>query len=74
MSDRIANLIAFLKDNGYFGMQTFFTRNIMHDPMENIYDEDDVQVDLCYPYCYLEIFGLTSEEQRELYDLMPDSF
>ena len=34
--------------------------------MDNIYDEDGIQVDICYSYEYLEIFGLTHDEWIEL--------
>ena len=44
----------------------FFSRNIMGDPMYTIWTEDDIEIDICYGYCYFEIFGLTSEEQKEV--------
>ncbi len=40
--------------------------------MENVYDEDNIQVDYCPNYEYIEIFGLTDEEFEELLD--KDSF
>jgi hypothetical protein len=34
--------------------------------METIYNEDGITVDYCYYYGYIEIFGLTDEEYKEL--------
>ena len=41
----------------------FFTRNLAGDQMETIYDEDGIQIDICYYYSYLEIFGLSTDEE-----------
>ena len=54
----------FLED--YKGWQIFFTRNTCGDYMETIYDEDGIQVDICYGWEYLEIFGLTNNQIKEL--------
>ena len=54
----------FLED--YKGWQIFFTRNTCGDYMETIYDEDGIQVDICYDWGYLRIFGLTNKQRREL--------
>lgn len=37
--------------------------------METIkeYPDEGVTVDVCYSYGYFEVFGLTEEEQQELY-------
>lgn len=51
----------------------FFTRNWIGDPMLTIWEEDGVTIDICYPYEYFEVFGLTEEEKAELsrfYDTM----
>lgn len=50
----------------YKGWQIFFTRNNCGDYMETIYDEDGIQVDICYGWEYLEIFGLTNNQIKEL--------
>ena len=42
------------------------TRNLACDPMTTIYNEDELQIDICYKYHYFEVFGLTEEEFREL--------
>ena len=51
----------------------FFTRNLVNDTMETIYEKDGIIVDVCYFWDYFEIFGLTEDEQAELtryYDLL----
>lgn len=60
----------FLINEGYTGTQTFDCRNIVGDPMSNIYDEDGITVDFCYHYDYLEIFGLSDEEYASLSDIL----
>ena len=52
----------FLK--GCYGI--FNTRNILNDPMTTLYDKDGLQVDICYPERYFEVFGLTDDEFAEL--------
>ena len=44
----------------------FNTRNIVGDPMETIYNNDDFRIDICYGYAYYEVFGLSDEEFEEL--------
>ena len=46
----------------------FNTRNIVGDPMSNLYSENGLAVDICYGYSYFEVFGLTKEEFAELSD------
>ena len=41
-------------------------RNLVGDSMETIYDDGDVQIDICYYWSYFEVFGLTDEEFEEL--------
>lgn len=55
----------------------FFTRNIVGDPMSEIYCDtyDGVEIDICYKYEYFEVFGLTKDEQKEIknfYDIIKD--
>lgn len=40
----------------------FDTRNFVGDFMITIYDQDDIQVDYCPHYEYIEIFGLSEED------------
>ena len=44
----------------------FDSRNFVGDPMFNIYEKDGLTVDICYNYSYFEVFGLSSEEFKEL--------
>ena len=44
----------------------FDCRNIAGDSMDNIYDDGDVQIDICYGWEYFEVFGLTDEEFKEV--------
>lgn len=57
-------LIEFLKKEFPEGIQMFDTRNIVGDTMTTIYYDvdDDIQVDYCFDYQYIEIFGLTDED------------
>ena len=68
MERRIDKVKEFIKKNCLIDgkIQTFFTRNIIGDFMVNIYDEDNVQIDYCFDYEYIEVFGLTEKEQEEL--------
>lgn len=42
------------------------SRNIVGDPMVNIYDDGDLTIDICYSYSYFEVFGLSDDEFVEL--------
>ena len=44
----------------------FRTRNLVGDPMITVYEDEGLQIDLCFTYSYLEVFGLTESEFREL--------
>ena len=44
----------------------FDCRNIVGDPMETIYDEDGVRVEICRKQEYFEVFGLSNEEFAEI--------
>jgi hypothetical protein len=44
----------------------FDCRNLVGDSMTTIYDEDGLQIDICYWYSYFEVFGLTDKEFEEL--------
>lgn len=68
--DKMQKLRKFLIDNGYKGKQIFNCRNIVGDSMTNIYDDDGIEVDFCYHYDYLEIFGLTFDEYYSLRDIL----
>ena len=65
--NKIDKLKRFLQEN-YPNEQAFNTRNIVGDKMETVYDEDEIIVNYCYYYSYVEIFGLTDEEFEDLID------
>ena len=44
----------------------FNTRNMADDRMINIYCGERLKIDICYDWGYFEVFGLTSEEFKEL--------
>lgn len=54
----------------------FHTRNTLGDPMETIYFDDELQIDICRHFEYFEVFGLEEEEFKELaryyYSLMEE--
>ena len=43
-------------------------RNSAGDPMECLYDDGELSVDICYSWAYFEVFGLNSKEFSELED------
>lgn len=63
MTERLKKLIEWLKKKNYDNWQVFYSRNWVGDPMNHIYCQDGIQVDACYKWDYLEIFGLTKEEK-----------
>lgn len=44
----------------------FDTRNIVGDPMMNLYEGKYFSLDMCYYYSYFEVFGTTDDEFEEL--------
>lgn len=50
----------------YVDSGLFFNRNFVGDTMTTIYDEDGIEIDICYEYEYFEVFGLDKKEQEEL--------
>lgn len=65
--NKIDKLKIFLQEN-YPNEQAFNTKNIVGDSMVTVYNEDEIIVDYCYYYSYIEIFGLTDEEFEDLID------
>lgn len=52
-----------------FGL--FFTRNVVGDRMETVFDGEFFTVDICYGYAYFEVFGCDEDEaseRRSFYD------
>lgn len=50
----------------------FDCRNIVGDPMETIYDEGGVIIDLCRDWGYFKVLGLTNEEFVEVESFYED--
>ena len=44
----------------------FNSRNWAGDPMNTIYDEDGLTIDICCRYSYFEVFGLSDEDFAKL--------
>lgn len=65
--DKIDKLKKFLQEE-YPNIQAFNTRNIAGDSLYTVYEEDGITVEYCYYYEYIEIFGLTDEEFKDLVD------
>lgn len=51
-------------DDAQYGI--FSSRNIAGDHMTNIYDDGELEIDICYGWMYFEVFGLSEEEFEEL--------
>lgn len=69
-TERIEMLRDFILKNGLDGMQTFDCRNCVGDHMETIYADDEIIIDACWDWGYLEIFGLAYEEYKSLADIL----
>jgi hypothetical protein len=50
----------------------FDCRNVVGDPMETIYDEMGVRIEICRKWEYFEVFGLTDEELSEVESFYED--
>lgn len=46
----------------------FFTRNIVGDYMTTLYSNGDIQIDICRGWAYFEVFGLSEEQEDEIYE------
>ena len=56
-----------IKENFEYGdLGLFDSINITGDSMYTIYNEDGLQIDICYYYSYFEVFGLSENEFEEL--------
>lgn len=65
---RIEKIKNFLMGAFTSPIQAFQTRNICGDFLITIYSEDNVVIDFCFDWRYIEIFGLTTREWIELKD------
>lgn len=44
----------------------FASSNIVGDPMNSIYDDGELSIDICYYWSYFEVFGLSNDDFTEL--------
>ena len=44
----------------------FNSRNVVGDPMSNIYDDGELSIDICYYWSYFEVFGISNDDFTEL--------
>jgi len=72
MTERLTKVLDYIKANYYSGIQVFCSRNTIGDHMETVWSEDDVVIDYCPYYDYLEVLGLTEDEIHALCDLLGD--
>jgi tRNA(His) 5'-end guanylyltransferase len=70
MTERLKKVLGFIKENYDSGIQVYFTRNIVGDYMDVVYQEDGITIEYCPVYWYLEVFGLTNKEQAEFEGLL----
>lgn len=52
------------------------SRNLVGDCMTNIYDDEELVIDICYYYSYFEVFGLSDsdfDELKQFYETLEDS-
>lgn len=54
------------KNINYARCGIFDTRNVLGDPMESLYCDNGLQIDICFRYEYFEVFGLNGTEFSEL--------
>lgn len=67
MTKAIEKIKEVIKNNIKHAMCGIFDcRNVVGDPMETIYDEAGVRIELCRNWGYFEVFGLTDEEFSEV--------
>lgn len=72
MTQRLEKVLDYIKANYHSGIQVFCSRNTVGDQMETVWSEDDVVIDYCPYYDYLEVLGLTEDEIHALCDLLGD--
>lgn len=62
MTERVEKIVEFLKDRFPETIQMFNCRNTGGDFLFPIYEADNVTIEYCPSWMYIEIFGLTNEE------------
>ena len=62
--DKVLPLVSWFESNSEYIPTSgiFDCRNTVGDPMSTVYDENDVRVEMCFEYDYIEVFGLSDTE------------
>ena len=55
-----------IKNNIEDALFGIFDCPIACDPMETIYDNNGIRIEICYRYGYFEVFGLTDKEFADI--------
>lgn len=71
MTERVQKAIDWVKTHEddaptYGGV--FDTKGIIGDRMYSVYAQDNIMIDVCYDYGYIEVFGMTDDEFAEFRD------
>lgn len=67
MTTRLDKAKEIIKDNiGDANCGIFDSRNLVGDKMDNIYEDNELTIDICYDWEYFEVFGLSDLEFSEL--------
>ena len=64
--NKIDKLKKFLNEEFKEKILAYNSRNLVGDRIYTIYDEDGITVDMCYEWNYIEIFGLTQQQFKDL--------
>lgn len=72
MQPRIKHLIQFFLDNPKELPECgiYDCRSLIRDEVTTIYKCEGIQVDACYFWDYIEIFGLTADEFDSVYKIL----
>lgn len=62
----LEKVIKFLKSEFPYGIQIFYTPNIVGDVMERIFLEGDIEILYAIDYDYIEIFGMDKDDYNEV--------
>lgn len=66
ISDRFYKLLNFLRNSNLLGMQVFNSPSLVGDYRETVYEEDGIEVLVCYYWDYVEVLGISDEEFRAI--------
>lgn len=64
--NRFQRLVEFLRKSDFLGMQVFDSESLVGDYRDLVYDEDGIEVKVCYYYEYIEILGISKNEFNQL--------